>query len=108
MDKYLAAIKKNICSICADSNSRGVCLLNTHESCALELFLPRVVELIHLNPYKRLEDQVLLLREKVCTECRAGEKDNNCYLREDTNCSLDRYFPIIVESVMLIDKKGFA
>lgn len=106
MDKYLAAIRKNICSICVDSNDKGLCLLDDDEICAIELFLPKIVELIHSNPFKKIDDQILLLRENVCADCHADSSTGLCNLREDVNCSLDRYFPIIIETIESVDKKG--
>jgi hypothetical protein len=54
MDKYLKALKQNVCSICVDSYQEG----------------------------------------------------GNCYLREDANCSLDRYFSLIVETIQKVES-GF-
>jgi hypothetical protein len=43
------------------------------------------------------------LKEKVCKECRTQDENGNCYLREDANCSLDRYFSVIVETIQKVD-----
>jgi hypothetical protein len=41
----------------------------------------------------------------VCSHCRTQDDSGNCNLREDSNCSLDRYFPVIVETIKRVDKK---
>lgn len=103
MDKYLRAIRQNICSICADSNDRGKCTLNDEEVCALETYLPRIVDIVHSIDSQELQDYVDALRKEICSECRAQEDNGYCYLREDVNCSLDRYFPLIVETIQKTD-----
>jgi hypothetical protein len=106
MDKYLRAIRKNICSICVDSTETGKCTLNEHENCALELYLPKIVEIVHSTQSEEMEDYVRSLRYGVCLDCRAQEEDGSCYLREDINCALDRYFPLIVETIQTVDKES--
>ena len=102
MDKYLKAIKENVCSICVDSNEKGFCTLNAKETCAVELFFPQILEAVHSVDSKKMQDYHDKLRETVCVKCRAQE-DGNCYLREDANCSLDRYFSLIVEIIHKVD-----
>jgi hypothetical protein len=102
MDKYLKALKENVCSICVDSSEKGLCTLNAKESCAVELFLPKILELIHSNGNANIHEMQTKLRETICVECRTQE-NGNCYLREDANCSLDRYFLLIVEIVQKVD-----
>lgn len=102
MDKYLKALKQNVCSICVDSNEKGGCTLNEKESCAVELYLTKIVEVVHSDENEDIKELQNKLRETVCVECRAQE-GGNCYLREDANCSLDRYFSLIVETIQKVD-----
>ncbi|MCU7490063.1 MAG: hypothetical protein ACM3UR_16060 [Bacteroidota bacterium] len=104
MDKYLKAIRQNICSICADSNDLGKCSLTQDEVCALEAYLPQIVEIVHSIDSSDIQDYVNVLRREVCSECRTQEENGYCYLREDVNCSLDRYFPLIVETIQKADR----
>ncbi|MCX6170971.1 MAG: hypothetical protein NTX65_16680 [Ignavibacteriales bacterium] len=104
MDKYLKALKQNVCAICADSNEKGGCSLNEKESCAVELFLPQIIQVVHNNDSDDLQELHNKLRETVCVECRAQE-NGNCYLREDANCSLDRYFSLIVQTIQRVDEE---
>lgn len=104
MDKYINAIKKRVCSICADSDEDGFCTLTDYEKCAVEIFLPKIINIIHESNYK--ENINLLyqeLKEKVCAECKARTQNGNCYLRRDSNCSLDRYFSLIVDTIQRVD-----
>lgn len=103
MDKYLKAIKQNVCSICVDSNDKGRCTLNENEVCAVESYLPKIIDVIHNNENEELSKIYKILKETVCTECHAQNIDGYCYLREDANCSLDRYFYLIVETIQKVD-----
>jgi len=102
MDKYLKALKQNVCSICVDSNERGGCTLNENETCAVELYLPQIIDVAHSVDSENLNEYKERLRETVCVKCREQE-GGNCYLREDANCSLDRYFSLIVETIQKVD-----
>ena len=102
MQKYLEAIRKNVCSICVDSTDEGDCTLTEKEVCAVESFLPRIVDVIHNAQEDDLQTYINELREKVCAECRSNG-DENCYLREDANCALDRYFPLIIDAIKSVD-----
>ncbi len=102
MDKYLKALKQNVCSICVDSNEKGGCTLNEKESCAVELFLPQILNVIHNTDSDNMQEIHQQLKDTICIECRAQE-NGNCYLREDANCSLDRYFWSIIETIQKVD-----
>lgn len=104
MSKYIEAVRKNICSICVDSSNTGECQLNEKELCAVEQFLPQIVEVIHTTETDEYEKHYQNLKNKVCKDCRAAEEGGNCYLREDANCSLDRYFHLIVDTIQKVDK----
>ena len=98
MDKYLKAVKQNICSICVDSTERGSCTLTNKEICAVELYLPRLIQVITSSFSDDKNEIQARLRNIICDGCR-NECNGNCYLRNDANCSLDRYFPLIVETI---------
>ena len=103
MEKYLEAIRENVCSICVDSDEKGKCRLNEREICAVEYFLPKIISVVHSTDSPDIEDYFHNLREEVCSKCRDKEEKNNCYLREDSNCSLDRYFHLIVSTIKKVD-----
>ena len=104
MEKYLAALQNNVCAICSDSNDIGICLLSENEICAVEKFLPKIVDVVHSLQSENSEDYLSLLRKNICTHCRINEEDDYCYLREESNCAIDRYFPLIVETIQKVDK----
>ena len=103
MDKYLKAIKQNVCSICVDSTVKGNCSLAKHETCAVEFYLPVIVDIVHSIDSENITEYHSKVAREICLNCRAQDVDGNCYLHEEANCSLDRYFSIIVETIKKID-----
>ncbi len=103
MDKYLNAIRQNVCSICVDSDEHCRCTLSSDESCAIEFYLPQIVEIVINSESEDIHSLHNKLHEKICVSCR-NESSGNCYLRDDANCSIDRYFSLIVETIQKTSK----
>ena len=103
MQKYLDAVRENICKICVDSTEKGKCTLNKNEICAIEFYLPQIVEVVHQTNSEYVDDHYKTLKEKVCSDCKTRDTEGHCFLKDDANCSLDRYFPIIVETIQKVD-----
>lgn len=103
MQKYIDAIRKNVCSICVDSSENGDCTLTNKEICAVEYYLPVILEVIHSINSENIEEYHNKMKDIICAECHAAVDKDHCYLRDDANCSLDRYFALIVETVKKVD-----
>jgi len=103
MDKYKTAIKENICSVCIDSDDDGNCRLTEDETCAVEYFLPQIVDIVTKNKHSSLEELENKLRDEICENCQTSASREYCYLREDANCALDRYFAQIVVVIQKVD-----
>jgi hypothetical protein len=103
MQRYIDAIRKNVCSICVDSTDEGECTLSTKELCAVEYYFPKILEVVHSIDSEDLEVYHEKLKDTICAECAASGDKDHCYLRDDANCSLDRYFSIIVETIKKVD-----
>ena len=103
MQKYIEAVRQNICSICVDSNEKGGCTLNKDEICAIELYLPQIVEVVHNTNSEYVDDHYKNLKDTICADCKTRDTEGYCFLKDDANCSLDRYFPIIVETIQKVD-----
>jgi hypothetical protein len=96
--EYLEALEAVICRKCVDSNGSGTCLISDRE-CALKKFLPQIIDLagsIHSTSIDAYEAQ---LRQSVCNRCVNQTSDGVCSLRDDIDCALDRYFPLIIQVI---------
>lgn len=103
MEKYYKAVENKICKMCIDADDGGNCVLTEEEKCAVKLFLPQIVEIVHTTNSDNLDDHFKKLKADVCTDCEARDDKGKCYLREDANCALDRYFTVIVETIKKVD-----
>jgi hypothetical protein len=103
MDPYLQAIQAKVCPVCIDRNMDGGCSLSETRTCAVEMYLPQIINAVRQVKSRKVEDYVEKLREEVCSSCRYESPDGKCKLRVDLNCGLDRYFPIVVQAIESID-----
>ncbi len=102
-DQYLQAIRHRVCSRCIDTDEKGNCMLHFDEICAVEEFLPEIVQSIQRVQSDRVEDYVVELRNHVCTQCKHQTESGACIVRNNLDCGLDRYFPLIIEAVEEVD-----
>lgn len=104
MQKYIKAVKENVCSICVDSDDAGHCTLTSKETCAVQAFLPQIVDIVHNSGTDDIQIYKEKVHETICKNCKAEDAAGYCYLREDVNCSVDRYFRFIVETIQNVDE----
>jgi hypothetical protein len=97
--KYWETVQADVCANCIDSNGEGVCRLAGDVECGLKRYFSAVVDSVlsvqndNLGPYEKA------LRENVCASCDHQSEDGACYVRTNVDCGLDRYFPMVVESI---------
>jgi len=103
-DQYLEMIQQRVCAKCIDTDEKGNCLLHDDEICAVEEFLPEIVQAIQRVQSDKVEDYVLELRNLVCSQCKHQSEDGTCVVRNNLDCGLDRYFPLIIEAVEQVDE----
>lgn len=104
MQKYAKAIKERVCAICVDSDENGNCTLSNKETCSVQAFLPQIVDIIHNSGTDDIQIYKEKVHETICSNCRTQESGGYCHLREDVNCSVDRYFRYIVETIQQVDE----
>lgn len=98
-DKYLQQIRQNVCSKCIDRTASGLCVATTFEACAINRFLPEIIDIVLAGPAESYDDTVGKLRSRVCSACEQQSPDGRCDLRDDVECALDRYFPLVIEAI---------
>jgi len=97
--QYWEMIEQAVCRKCVDSDGKGDCLLSRERECAVKHYFPQILEVVNatystsIGPY---EDQ---LRSKICGVCVHQSKTGECSIRNDVECALDRYFPLIVQVI---------
>jgi nucleotide-binding universal stress UspA family protein len=98
-ERYLLAIREKICTKCIDRTSAGICAASTFESCAINRYLPEIIDIVLTTGGNNLGAYTARLREKVCSVCQHQSPDGRCDLRDDVDCALDRYFPLVIEAI---------
>ena len=103
MEKYYKAVENKICKMCIDAKDDGTCTLTEEEKCAVKIFLPEIIKLVHESNSDNFDHLYKKLKDEVCIDCKARNEEGFCYLKDDSNCSLDRYFTTIVETIKNVD-----
>lgn len=101
--EYLDAIQARICPKCVDGDGKGNCLISRNAECAVERFFPQILEVVHSTYSTSMEPYEAALRNKVCGACIHQSSDGKCAVRDGVDCSLDRYFPMIVQVIEELD-----
>ncbi len=99
MENYWEALQQRICRKCIDGDGKGNCRLPVDEVCPVKQFLPEIVAAILNVKSDSYEAYVSSLRRTVCIRCDNQQPDGTCRKRDQLECALDRYFPIVVEVV---------
>lgn len=97
--EYLDEIRERICSKCVDGDGKGNCLISKNAECAVVRFFPQILEVVHSTYATSMEPYEAALRNKVCGACVHQSSDGTCSMRDGVDCSLDRYFPMIVQMI---------
>ncbi|MFQ6115459.1 MAG: hypothetical protein ACE5NG_15480 [bacterium] len=107
MKEYMDSIRRRVCLMCNNhlvthivggSSEIIRCGLPVDKMCAIERYLPRVVEVVESVDSSRLEDYIIKLRYQVCTKCEYLEH-GYCPRWLKSECALDRNFMLVVEAI---------
>ena len=96
---YWQAIRTKVCTKCIDGDGFGNCRLDPAIECALQQYLPLIVQAVSQVKSAEMEDYIRELRAITCTQCSRQSVNGYCMLRNEVDCALDRYFPLVVEAI---------
>ena len=105
LERYRKAIRAKVCNRCIDQGEDGCCSLSGDQRCGVELYLEKIVDVVHSVRSKKLKDYVEQLRKHVCSDCKNQNPDGTCQLRSEADCGLDGYFAVVVEAIEEEDQK---
>jgi hypothetical protein len=103
MELYRQAIRKKVCEHCEDWSEKGSCTLTSEHRCSVDVFLDKIVEVVHAVHSRMMADYVNKLRSEVCMHCQNQERSGACRLRQEVECGLDRYAELVVEAIEEVD-----
>ena len=97
--QYWKLIEEKVCSHCIDADRHGHCRLGGEEECAVKRFFPGILGVIESVSSDSMEPYEAALRRSICTSCVHQSPEGVCSVRDEVECALDRYFPMIVEAI---------
>jgi len=92
-------IQERICHKCVDGDGSGNCRLPAGTECALYKFLPLVVNAVQRVQSDDILEYVKDLRSIVCAQCPHEQLGGKCRMRDELECALDRYFPLVIDTI---------
>ncbi len=98
-DQYWKALQEKICTKCVDGDGAGGCRIAQDHTCALKRYLPQILDAVGSTYGNSMEPYTEQLRAKVCSACVHSSNGGQCMLRDDVDCALDRYYPMIVSVI---------
>jgi hypothetical protein len=98
-EKYMQAIRTKVCAKCIDGDGFGNCRVDPAIDCAIQKYLPLIVQAVGRVTSVDMDDYVRELRAITCAQCSHESVNGYCMLRKDVDCALDRYFPLVVEAI---------
>lgn len=95
---YWEAIRERVCGVCLDQRDDGSCGL-TRRVCAIESHLPRLAEVLSGIQSTRMDEYEAAVRAEICGSCPEQDPGGRCALRDDVECALFAYLPLVLEAV---------
>jgi hypothetical protein len=106
-DTYWEAIRGRACAACLDAADDGSCGLRGR-LCSLAAQLPAIVKAIASVESSRMDEYVQAIEDHVCRRCQEQDAAGNCRLRDDGQCALYTYLPLVVDAVEEVKLAGAA
>lgn len=92
-------IEERVCSHCIDAGEHGTCHILNRRECAVQQFTPQIIGAVDSVESPSIEPYEQQLRRLVCASCVHQSSNGRCTVRDELECALERYFPLIVEVI---------
>jgi len=92
-------LRATMCPICVRYAADGNCSLPPGRECSLFRNLHKVVAIVRRTHSDRIAAYEPPLRASICAACHHQDDHRCCPKRDDLDCALDTYFPMIVEVI---------
>ena len=99
VEEYWDALREKVCLKCVDGDGKGNCLIAKGTDCALKVFLPQILEAVSSVQSSSMVPFEERLRSRICAHCIHQNPAGVCAVRDDVDCALDRYYPLIVQVI---------
>ena len=102
---YQEAVLRHVCSKCIDFGEDDICHSPDPAGCAIFRYLPELVAIVERLRTLRIQPYVDAVREDICMKCRRGSLSKDCPLCTSLDCALDRYLPLVLETIEEVKKE---
>jgi hypothetical protein len=93
-------LKDNVCPICISFALDGTCTLQAFETCPIDAFLDRLVNMIEEMGHRPwMEHYFERMYRDICPGCSGRIEEDYCPPRESGECALFSYLPTVVRTV---------
>ena len=106
LDQYRDAVRKKVCESCCDGDGAGACMLPGAQECALRPSFQEIVKAVRSVKSNDVQPYADAIRLGVCASCKHQSTDGNCMIRTGLDCGLDRYLPLVIEAIELVDARN--
>lgn len=103
-ERYREALTRHVHSICWNRNLDSQSMINTEADCRIERLLPNLVALAKLvgpGDYATFESA---LPSTICVTCGNQDMSGDCRVREEAECCLYRYLPLVYDAIHSVDE----
>ena len=96
---YREALRRRVCAICLDGADDGHCGLESARRCPVDERLVELVDLLVEMRGRHDTRHAAAVEARICSRCTQREASGRCGMREDGQCALAVFLPLIVEAI---------
>lgn len=98
-EEFWQKLQAKVCMKCLDGDGHGNCRIAGSGFCAIKTYFPLIVDVVQSVKSDSIVPYEEQLRQRICRTCEFQLPQGRCVLRDEVECALDRYFPLIVEVI---------
>lgn len=98
-EEFWQELQAKVCVKCLDGDGQGNCRIAGSGFCAMKTYFPHIVDVVQSVKSDSIVPYEEQLRKRICGACESQSLQGFCVLRDEVECALDRYFPLIVEVI---------
>ena len=99
LEEIEAIVRNRICRVCTERTTEGQCGMEDPSHCALFRLFPQVAQAIQSVMSDDIREYIAAIRCNVCSVCEEQARDGSCEVRQQVQCALDAYLPLVVDAI---------
>ncbi|MBI3088468.1 MAG: hypothetical protein HYY91_06290 [Candidatus Omnitrophica bacterium] len=103
LQAYRDAVATHVHGICLDRNLDPRSSLKTEAACRIDRYLPELVELAKAAGPRNGAGFEIAVEHTICLQCGHQSWLGACQVRENAECCLYRYLPLVYDAIQRVD-----